>query len=181
MPPADSNEPKLIIDTDWKAQAQAEKEKLAQTVKPAAKPAAGPNPTPGAGSSPAGALGDPSAGAPPEADQPASFDELVRMLAMQALTFLGEIPDPQSGQRLFAPEYARRFIDMIGILEEKTKGNLSKEEDEGLRGVAADLRMAYVELSKAVAKAVAEGKIKPQSMPGARGSAPGAGSGVIGG
>lgn len=176
MPPADSNEPKLIIDTDWKAQAQAEKEKLAQTTKPAAKP----NPTPGAGSAPAGDPGAASPGGPADADQPASFDELVRMLAMQALTFLGEIPDPQSGQRLFAPEYARRFIDMIGILEEKTKGNLSKEEDEGLRSVAADLRMAYVELSKAVAKAVAEGKIKPQSMPG---PGPGAGgkSGLIGG
>lgn len=157
MPPIDPNEPKLIIDTDWKAQAQAEKEKLAQTVKPAVKA----NPTPASGSAPGAA-----AEVPPGADEPASFDELVRMLAMQALTFLGEIPDPQSGQRLFAPEYARRFIDMIGILEEKTKGNLTKEEDEGLKGVAADLRMAYVEISKAVAKAVAEGKVKPQAMGG---------------
>lgn len=145
-------ESKLIIDTDWKAQAQAEKEKLAQTVKPAAKPAAGP------------AAGNAT---PDGAEVPGTiFDELVRMLAMQALTFLGEIPDPASGQRMFAPEYAKRFIDMVNMLEEKTKNNLSKDEDEALKAIAADLRMAYVEISKAVAKAVAEGKIKPQAMPG---------------
>jgi hypothetical protein len=170
--PNPGEEPKLIIDTDWKAQAQAEKEKLAQTVKPAAKPVApgSPNPTPGAAARPAG-QGQPDAD--PDPNEPASFDELIRMLAMQALTFLGEIPDPQSGQRMFAPEYARRFIDMINILEEKTKGNLSKEEDEGLKGVAADLRMAYVEIGKAVAKAVAEGKIKPQAMGGRGPGSPG--------
>jgi Domain of unknown function (DUF1844) len=158
--PAD--EPKLIIDTDWKAQAQAEKAKLAETVKPAAKPApsvANPTPASPAATGPSSQPGNP-------AEEPASFDELVRMLAMQALTFLGEIPDPASGQRMFAPEYARRFIDMIGVLEEKTKGNLTKEEDESLKGVGADLRMAYVELSKAVAKAVAEGKIKPRTAGG---------------
>jgi hypothetical protein len=151
------DESKLIIDTDWKAQAQAEKEKLAQTVKPAAKPAAGPgNATPDGAEAP-GTI----------------FDELVRMLAMQALTFLGEIPDPASGQRMFAPEYAKRFIDMVNMLEEKTKGNLSKDEDEALKAIAADLRMAYVEISKAVAKAVAEGKIKPQAMGGMGGGGPG--------
>lgn len=157
--PSPSEEPKLIIDTDWKAQAQAEKEKLAQTVKPPAKPA-GSNPTPAA----AGGSAQPQGA--PGPDEPANFDELIRMLAMQALTFLGEIPDPASGQRLFAPEYARRFIDMVNILEEKTKGNLTKDEDESLRAVAADLRMAYVEISKAVAKAVAEGKIKPRTSQG---------------
>lgn len=160
------DEPKLIIDTDWKAQAQAEKEKLAHSAKETAKATTKPAPGSTGNLTPTGAPGPD--GVPPGApgDEPASFDELVRMLAMQALTFLGEIPDPQSGQRMFAPEYARRFIDMINILEEKTKGNLTKEEDEGLKGVAADLRMAYVELSKAVAKAVAEGKIKPQAMGG---------------
>lgn len=144
------DESKLIIDTDWKAQAQAEKEKLAQTVKPTAKSSGGP----------ADAAGNAT---PDGAEAPGTvFDELVRMLAMQALTFLGEIPDPASGQRMFAPEYAKRFIDMVNMLEEKTKNNLSKDEDEALKAIAADLRMAYVEISKAVAKAVAEGKIKPQ-------------------
>lgn len=181
--PGPNDEPKLIIDTDWKAQAQAEKEKLAQTVKPTAKPTPG---SPGTNPTQAGA-GSPGAGAqagampgPPGADEPANLDELVRMLAMQALTFLGEIPDPQSGQRMFAPEYARRFIDMIGVIEEKTKGNLTKEEDEGLKGVAADLRMAYVEISKAVAKAVAEGKIKPQTRTAGGLEIPGAGGGGMG-
>lgn len=157
--PTPGDENKLIIDTDWKAQAQAEKEKLAKAAKETPKPAAG-KATAGHGTPAPAAAGDP--GEAPDPNAPATFDELVRMLAMQALTFLGEIPDPASGQRMFAPEYARRFIDMINVLEEKTKNNLSKEEDESLKGVAADLRMAYVEISRAVAKAVAEGKIKPQ-------------------
>lgn len=157
------DESKLIIDTDWKAQAQAEKEKLAQSVKPAAKPSGGPT--------------APGNATPDGAEAPGTiFDELVRMLAMQALTFLGEIPDPSSGQRMFAPEYAKRFIEMVNMLEEKTKNNLSKDEDEALKAIAADLRMAYVEISKAVAKAVAEGKIKPQGgMGGPMGSPMGGG------
>ncbi len=140
-------EPKIIIDSDWKAQAQAEKEKLSQQAAP-------PKPAKGAG---------------PEEEE-ASFDEIIRMIAMQALTFLGEMPDPASGQRIFAPEYAKRYIDMLGILEEKTKGNLTAQEGESLSLLAADLRGAFVELNRAVAKAVAEGKIKP------RGAAPAGGS-----
>lgn len=139
--------PKIIVDTDWKSQAQAEKERLAVKSAPAAK---------------SGAAG-PGAAAPGP-DDPVRFDEIVRMLAIQALTYLGEVPDPRSGQRVFAPEYAKLYIDMLGVLEEKTKGNLAKEEEESLTGVLSDLRMTYVEMTKAVAQAVKEGKIKPQQM-----------------
>lgn len=146
--------PKIIVDTDWKSQAQAEKEKLAQKAAPA--------------------KGNAGSGAPAGEgpDAPATFDDIVRMLAMQALTFLGEVPDPVSNQRIFAPEYAKRYIDMLGILEEKTKGNLDQEQGEALAAVGADLRMAYIEIGKAVAKAIAEGKIKPSQM--------GGGAGVVG-
>ncbi|MGD9789049.1 MAG: DUF1844 domain-containing protein [Phycisphaerales bacterium] len=158
-----NEEPKLIVDTDWKAQAQAEKERLAATSAPA-----------GPGAARAGKAGAPGA------DEPVSFDEIVRMLAIQALTFLGEVPDPRSGQRVLAPEYARLYIDMLGVLEEKTKGNLSAEEAESLTATLGDLRMAYVEITKAVAKAVAEGKIKPSSAGGPMGGAMGGPGGVVG-
>ncbi len=156
-------EPKIIIDSDWKAQAQAEKEKLAQQAAP----------TKGQGPK----------GAGPEEEE-ASFDEIIRMIAMQALTFLGEMPDPVSGQRIFAPEYAKRYIDMLGILEEKTKGNLTPQESESLSLLGADLRGAFVELNRAVAKAVAEGKIKPRGAApagGSPGAAPGAPASPAGG
>ncbi len=151
-------EPKLIIDTDWKSQAQAEKERLAAKAAPS-KPAPGAPAVPGAGPASPGAPGA-------AADEPVRFEEIVRMFAMQALSYLGEVPDPRTGQRVFAPEYARLYIDMLGVLEEKTKGNLSAEEDAMLKGVVGDLRLTYVEMNQAVAKAVAEGKIKPQQAGG---------------
>lgn len=177
--------PKLIVDTDWKAQAQAEKEKLAQ--KAAATKGAGPSlKMTGAGSAAGGVAGGggvgPSAGgaaAGAEAgEEMKPFEELMRMLAMQALSFLGEVPDPRTGQRMFAPEYARLYIDMMGSLEERTKGNLSKDEQEMLTGLLSDLRMTWVEMTKAVAKAVQEGKIKTV-QPGQGGMGGAGGPGIV--
>jgi hypothetical protein len=175
--------PKLIVDTDWKAQAQAEKEKLAQ--KAAATKGAGPSlKVSGAGGGVAGAgvgVGSAAgvAGAGAEAGEELKpFEELLRMLAMQALSFLGEVPDPRTGQRMFAPEYARLYIDMMGSLEERTKGNLSKDEQEMLTGLLSDLRMTWVEMTKAVAKAVQEGKIKTV-QPGQGGMGGAGGPGIV--
>jgi hypothetical protein len=60
-------------------------------------------------------------------------------------------------------EYAKLHIDLLGILEEKTKGNLNKEEQAALSGSVSELRMHFVTIQQAVAKAVAEGRIQPQS------------------
>ncbi len=163
MPPAD--EPKIIIDSDWKAQAQAEKEKLA-----ASKP------------KPAPKLAPESVGTPEvagEEDERTRFDDLVALLASQALAYMGYVPDPRTGQAMVSLEYAKLHIDMLGVLEEKTKGNLSEAEQAALTRTASELRMAFVELSKAVAQAVAEGRIKPRSAGGGAGGivTPGAGSG----
>lgn len=167
-----AEEPKLIIDTDWKSQARAEKERLSAQ---AAPPKAAPKPavSNAAATAPSSSEGvGPAKGVAAGPDEPVRFDEIVRMLGVQALQFLGEIPDPRSGQRIFAPEYARLYIDMLGVLEEKTKGNLTQAESEFLGATLGELRMAFVEVNKAVAKAYAEGKIKPStSVPGADGGA----------
>lgn len=179
-PNADAS--KLIVDTDWKAQAQAEKEKLAQ--KAAATKSAGPSlKVPGAAAAgvPGATTSAAAAGGADAGEEIKPFDELLRMLAMQALSFLGEMPDPRTGQRMFAPEYARLYIDMMSSLESRTKGNLSAEEQEMLTGLLSDLRMTWVEMTKAVAKAVQEGKIKTV-QPGAAGiGGPGgvAGPGIV--
>ncbi len=177
--------PKLIVDTDWKAQAQAEKEKLAQ--KAAATKSAGPTLKVGGAGGAGGGVGvgggvGPSAGSAAggaeAGEELKPFEELMRMLAMQALSFLGEVPDPRTGQRMFAPEYARLYIDMMGSLEERTKGNLSKDEQEMLTGLLSDLRMTWVEMTKAVAKAVQEGKIKTV-QPGQGGLGGAGGPGIV--
>lgn len=154
------DEPKLIIDSDWKSQAQAEKDRLEQAA--AAKKAKAPG-VPGA------------EGAQEGEEGPAGFKDLVAMFATQAMSYMGYFPDPRTGQAVVALDYAKINIDMLGILEEKTKGNLNEEEAAFLQRTVGELRMAFVELSKAVAKAVQEGRIKPQQVGGP------AGAGGVGG
>ena len=77
------------------------------------------------------------------------FIELVMMQAQQAAMFLGQIPGPD-GQKLEANlPYARMFIDQLEMLQEKTRGNLSHEETQVLTSVLSDLRLAFVQVSKA--------------------------------
>ncbi len=155
-----ADQPKLIIDSDWKSQAQAEKERLEQQA--AAKVAAKKAPL-GAMPAAAGPAGE--EGEEAEAG-PMGFKDIVAMLATQAMSYMGYFPDPRTGQAVVALDYAKLHIDMLCILEEKTKGNLTEEEQAFMTRSVSELRLAFVELSKAVAKAVQEGRIKPQGGPG---------------
>lgn len=150
--------PKLIIDSDWKSQAQSEKERLAQQEQARKAQATG------------------SAGGAPQGDEPppADFMELIRLLTTQALLYMGAIPDPGTGKAVLALDIAKYHIDLLTILEEKTKGNLNQEEQQALSQTAHELRLEFVHMSKALAQAIAEGKIKPQQA-GAQGVMGGAG------
>lgn len=74
-----------------------------------------------------------------------SFATFVISLSTQALALLGEIPDPVQGRTAVDLEGARQFIDILGILQEKTRGNLDAREGALLEGALYDLRMKYVE------------------------------------
>lgn len=74
-----------------------------------------------------------------------SFATFVISLSTQALALLGEIPDPVQGQTVVDLEGARQFIDILGILQDKTRGNLDPRESALLEGALYDLRMKYVE------------------------------------
>jgi len=80
---------------------------------------------------------------------PASFALLVQSLVSQALVALGDAENPLTGQRQADWELARFHIDMLGILEEKTKGNLTRQEENLLRGWLFDLRLRYVQKREA--------------------------------
>jgi hypothetical protein len=84
------------------------------------------------------------------------------MLSTQALMYLGQIPDPQTGKGIIALDMAKVHIDLLGVLEEKTKGNLTPDEDRDLKAMLGELRMVFVEISRGVAKAMAEGRIGPR-------------------
>jgi hypothetical protein len=95
------------------------------------------------------------------------FIEFVMMHAQNAALFLGQIPNPKTGQGEVNLELAKMFIDQLAMIQEKTRGNLTKEEETVLRNALANLQMAYVEVAQQV------GKGGPQSeTPVAREAAP---------
>jgi len=120
------------VDEDWKRRAQAEKEV------DAAK--AAPPPPPGA---------PPAPGAPPksEARPHPMFGGLVESLASQALLYMGAMRDPMTGQVHQDLQQAQTMIEMLGMIDEKTKGNLSKEESDMLKQVLDEVRMHFVRLT----------------------------------
>jgi hypothetical protein len=78
----------------------------------------------------------------------ATFLSLINMLAVEAAMHLGLIETPGEAQPGLDLEAARHMIDMLGVLEQKTRGNLSADEDKLLENILADLRMQYVALSR---------------------------------
>ena len=141
VPPAEADEqekPKIIVDDDWKAQARAEKERLAKEVEQA-KPADG-----AAGG--AGGRAGRREGLPP-----ASLAALVNQLAIQVAASLGGLEDPKTKRRYVDLDLAKYHVDTLGVLEKKTKGNLTDEEKRVLDRVLYESRMMYVQMAQRVA------------------------------
>ena len=121
------DEKKIIIDEDWKQQAQKEKEILAAKEKPEkekaqqTKSARGPLPK-------------------------GNFAALVSMLVTQALFALGMLK-VEGQEKEPDLEMAKYNIDMLETLEEKTKGNLTEEEEKVLENTLNQVRMAYVKVA----------------------------------
>ena len=79
-----------------------------------------------------------------------SFTAFVISLASSAAIHFGDLPDPASGQRGEPNlEGAAQMIEILGLLEEKTKGNLTAEERQVLESVLYELRLRFVEASGA--------------------------------
>ena len=76
------------------------------------------------------------------------FIEFIMMQAQNAALFLGQIPNPQTGQGEINLELAKMFIDQLGMIQEKTRGNLTNEEAAVLRNTLSNLQLAFVEVSQ---------------------------------
>ena len=120
-------QPKIIVDQDWKAQAQAEKEKLGKDAE--SKAAQGP-----AGRD----------------IPPADFAGLVNAMVTNILFSLGGFEDPQSGKRYVDLALAKHYIDLLNVLEDKTKNNLSDDEKKLLDNALYQTRMQYVQIAQRV-------------------------------
>jgi hypothetical protein len=169
--------PKIIVDSDWKAQAQREREKLAEKERLSkeaaekARPAAAPG-MPGSAAS--GGAQSGAAGAP-QGMPPADFQTLVGTMVTQALMYMGAFPDPETGRAVVSLEHARFHIDLLAVLEEKTKNNLSPDEAADLKQAVVELRNRFVEIVQAIAQMQKEGKLKPGAQGGMTGSLGGGG------
>src|SRR6201981_1649280 len=75
------------------------------------------------------------------------FVEFVMIHAQNAALFLGQIPNPKTGQGEVNLELAKMFIDQLDMLQEKPRGNLTNEEAPVLRNALSNLQMAYVEVA----------------------------------
>jgi hypothetical protein len=75
------------------------------------------------------------------------FIEFVVMHAQNAALFLGQIPNPRTGEPEVNLDLARMFIDQLAMIQEKTRGNLTSEEAKVLSNALSNLQMAYVEAS----------------------------------
>ena len=76
-----------------------------------------------------------------------NFASFIFSLGRSAFIHLGEEPDPMTGQRQVSLPLAKETIDIISLLEEKTKGNLTPEEAQLLKNILYALRMRFVELA----------------------------------
>ena len=77
------------------------------------------------------------------------FNALVLSLGSSVIVHLGEAPDPTNGQKA-EPNFplAQQSIDLLAMLQEKTRGNLTAEESGFLQNMLTDLRMLYVQVSQ---------------------------------
>ena len=82
-------------------------------------------------------------------DDPASFLSLIMSLASNAASSLGMMPHPVTGETGVDLQTAKHWIDVLGMLEQKTKGNLDQQEEQVLESLLADLRMQYVSFTSA--------------------------------
>lgn len=104
---------------------------------PRAQPASRPAPASRPQPRPARAAGDPL-------DDPTSFLSLIMSLASNAAASLGMMAHPVTGETGVDLKTAKHWIDILGMLEQKTHGNLDAQEAEMLESLLADLRMQYV-------------------------------------
>jgi hypothetical protein len=77
-----------------------------------------------------------------------TFSTFVMSLNTSVLYHLGELPDPESGEKFVNLDLARHAIDTLVVLEQKTKGNLTDEEAELMRNILYDVKMRFVNAVK---------------------------------
>ena len=124
MPEKNDDQSKIIVDSDWKSEAQREKEQLDRETREMP---------------PLDQIPDPS------------MLEILQMIVMQASIGLGGFQDPQTGQRI-PPNLplAKHYIDLLDLMQKKTQNNLDPEEQSIMTSALHELRLAFVQVAAAL-------------------------------
>lgn len=93
------------------------------------------------------------------------FIEFVVMHAQNAALFLGQIPNPKTGEPEVNLDLARMFIDQLAMIQEKTRGNLTSEETKVLSNALSNLQMAYVEVAREAPQGAAQPEAPEAAQP----------------
>jgi hypothetical protein len=120
---------KIIIDEDWKSRVEAEPEEAVKAQQSG-----------GSAEAAQAAGGDADMPMPP-----ASLELLLTSLATEALMAMGQLPHPATGQVQVQRSQAKYLIDMVEMLRDKTKGNLTPGEQQLIESLLHQLRMVFVE------------------------------------
>lgn len=94
--------------------------------------------------------GEAGAAGGPEFLPPLEFSSIIVLLYFPALVQLGLVEDPATGERLENLGLAKRNIDLLDLLRDRTKGNLESEEQKFLDGVLDQLKLAYLKKAEIV-------------------------------
>jgi hypothetical protein len=84
------------------------------------------------------------------AQLPRDFSAFLEGMFLEAMLYLGAIPDPRTGETIEDLELAEYKIDLLGMLQSKTEGNLDTEEKERIEAILYQLRMIYLEKTKSI-------------------------------
>ena len=121
---------KKRVDEAWKEQAEREKHAVPQGAPAGPAPTASPEP--------------PEVAPEGEGVPEARFDLFISGLAMETLIALGDMPHPATRKQAANLTHAKYLVDLLGILEEKTTGNLTVDEGRLLKDTLYQLRMRYL-------------------------------------
>jgi len=151
------DQPKIIVDEDWKEKVKREKEEAAKKAQKA--PASDTL-------DPETAAAAPDAEAQKEGKQPTPFQGLVQYLAAQGLMTLGVIAPRETKEVYVDLDGAEYYISVLVMLKEKTQGNLTPEETGTLREMTAELQRLYAlrvqEYHEHMMKQAAQGPSSPK-------------------
>jgi hypothetical protein len=143
------------VDDSWKEEARREKEAAAKARAAQAAPAEAPTKGEAAAPQPPEAAEKKPTGTPAEQQQTKIFMTFLAGLAQQALMQLGELENPYTGGQDMDLKGARYTIELLAVIQGKTKGNLTPDEDQSLSETIHDLKMRYVEIANEVQRQMA--------------------------